>query len=124
MLQMDGFDTDSDGKIDSWGCDDDYGDKGVDDEDKPNCIPDTSFVPISTPNINIVDLQFFVAPIDDPYKAYEESGDIMQPHVTILMRGEVPQGRMQFLNGHTPFIDLQTTVTARVFSEVTLYDNQ
>ncbi len=116
MLEMVGQDIDVDGKVDTWVCDDDFG--------GDTCTPDDSFRPISTPNIDITDLKFFIAPIEDPYKAYEEDIDnYLQPHVSIIFSSRTPQRRAINLRGKAPNITLQTTISARVYEEVSLYNN-
>lgn len=116
ILRMEGRDTDVDGKVDSWICTDDFGGEG--------CTPEESFRPISTPNIDITDLQFFIAPVEDPYKSYNEDiENNLQPHVTIIFSSRTPERRMSNMRGEAPHITIQTTVSARVYEEVTLYNN-
>jgi len=116
LLRLDGRDTDTDGKIDTWVCDNDFGGE--------DCVPKDSFRPISTPNIDITDLKFFIAPVEDPYKAYSESIDnYLQPHVTIMFSSRTPARRTVNMRGNVPNITIQTTVSARVFEEVTLYND-
>lgn len=135
MLKMVAIDTDTDGKVDTWDCAEEYKpvDKRVDDPDtdvgRQVCGVDLNewddyFQPVTPPNIHITDLKFFVAPVEDPYKAYEEEDVVrMQPHVTIVMSAEVPYKQASYLPGEAPQITLQTTVAARVFDEVTLYND-
>lgn len=113
ILRMHGVDQDVDGKVDTWVCEDDFGGE--------TCVPDESFRPISTPNIDITDLKFFIAPVEDPYKSYaEEIDNYLQPHATIVFSSRTPKRRAINIYGNVPNITIQTTVSARVFEEVTL----
>jgi len=102
-------DTDSNGLYDSYVV------------DSENYQSDT-FIPISPPLLEIVDLRFFVAPLDDPRKAFRESGEDIQiqPHVTILMtvrpnkkvRNRLPGG------DNSMTMTLQTTISSRILKNV------
>lgn len=114
MMEMVGSDSDADGKVDTWECEGDYLDDGG------AC----RFIPISSPNVHVVDLKFKIAPVEDPYKAYREAGvEKMQPRVMIFLTTEVIPERAAYLPGLADRIELQTMVTARVYNEVTLYEN-
>ncbi len=89
MLKMDGYkhDQDSDGFIDAWVCASDYDCTGeeildpdtggiigshpdpndrIDDRDSDN------FIPITPSKLHIDELHFYLAPIEDPFKAFAE----------------------------------------------------
>lgn len=111
LLQMNGSDTTTstgkpgiDGVIDTWSNDPDFAD----------------FVSITPPNIEIIDLDFYIAPLEDPFKAFDEdTSDIqMQPHVTIVMTARIAQSETIGMTGIAPEITLQTTVTSRVLSGI------
>lgn len=61
--------------------------------DRSNLYTDTesniysNFVPISPLSVNVKNLQFFINPIEDPYKAYRETG-LTHPTVTIILELE------------------------------------
>jgi type II secretory pathway pseudopilin PulG len=78
------------------------------------------FQKIQPDSIKITDLKFFIAPLEDPRKAFSQFTDDIQqqPHVTILMTVEPSEDRLRGIRGNTPTVTLQTTVTARAQNEV------
>lgn len=99
-------DSDSDGLFDGYKAAEDFSD---------------GFVPI-TPlqSIEIVDLRFFIAPLDDPRKAVGEHGkDVqMQPHVTILLTVRPSAKLNRSLVDGDYEVTLQSTVSSRVLHPV------
>ena len=98
--------TDGDGQIDTFVSEGDYaGDK---------------FLSIQPDTINIKRLSFFVAPLDDPRKAFANfSNDVqIQPHVTIVISAEPSKKQQSALRGSIPQVTLQTTITGRAQNEV------
>lgn len=88
--------------------------------------PDTNykgFVPISPSRTTITSLQFYIAPLDDPRKAFAESTSQtqQQPHVTIILSVQPSHSVLQNYNGEVPTVTLQTTITSRVYNEVKSY---
>lgn len=85
------------------------------------------FVPISPTRTNVVSLEFFVSPLEDPRKAFAETevtatNDIpQQPHVTIVLTVVPSANSLSGFTGDTPKITIQTTVTSRVYNEVKSY---
>lgn len=77
------------------------------------------FVPIS-PSRSEVSVQFLIAPLEDPRKAFAETTpDIQQqPHVTILLTLKPSVIALQNYSGDIPSVTLQTTITSRVYNEV------
>ena len=106
----------ADGYFDSWV-------QNVDFPDYTDSItPDDSpFIPISPPNIEITDVQFFISPIDDPRKAFNESDESVQvhPNVTMVITAQVSAETLRIFPSDTPpNITLQTTVSSRVYDNV------
>lgn len=80
------------------------------------------FVPISPLRTEIVDLKFYVSPIEDPRKAFNESDPadaiLQQPHVTVVMNLKPSRTESKNFAGDPPVVTLQTTVSSRVYNEV------
>lgn len=124
----------SDGLIDTWHCDPDYPckvDEVTQSTSDPACEGYThlivndpldanhSFVDISPNALNIVDLQFIVAPEDDPWKAYNMNDVQIQPHVTIKLTAEANPFLVAALNdSRIPSITLTSTITTRNYDEI------
>lgn len=139
MLTLDGEDNNFNNISDNWVCNDDYncvssvlkndlGAVGSKATNRETIYDD--FVPISPLRSNIVDLKFFVAPLEDPRKGFSENENypglslpefMMQPHVTIVMTLRPADSEVSGIEGDIPEITLQTTVSSRVRSEVKSY---
>lgn len=114
----------NDGKIDTWVCAKDYKcngnpSNGTETAPKLNGNND-GWENYSPPTINITDLKFYIAPLKDPRKAFNESTESvqMQPHITIILTAELSDAKYKGVPGKKPSLTLQTTVSARVFNEV------
>lgn len=88
--------------------------------DGNSTIETSDFIPISPRTIDIVDLRFFIAPLDDPRKAFAETGkDVqIQPHVTILLKTRPGKRFMRQLPGQPFEISMQTTITSRTLTNI------
>ncbi len=106
MLKLEGSDSDTDGQIDTWTPEADFA--------------GYTFQKIQPDSIQITSLKFYVAPLEDPRKAFAEFSDEVQqqPHVTIKMTVEPSALRARGVRGEVPSITLQTTVGARAQGEV------
>lgn len=96
----------ADGYYDSWQNNTDFG---------------SGFIPISPTSMEITNLKFFISPIEDPQKAFNESDVEVQvhPNVTIILTVQVSdEAASTFLDGIRPSITLQTTVSSRVYDNV------
>jgi type II secretory pathway pseudopilin PulG len=134
-----GNDSDGDGITDAWMC---YfpctGPTGLlaASDLTNNDRTDGDFVPFSPDNINIESLQFFISPIEDPFKGYNEvtSGVFdsvqQQPRVTIVMKasyqlydgnGDPVTPNPDSYIGQPPSILFQTTVGTGVNNEIPAY---
>lgn len=91
-----------------------------------NYIQLDDFIPISPRSISITDLRFFISPLDDPRKAFSETGadSQIQPHVTIIMTVQPGETLTRQLPGNTAkmAISIQTTITSRTLSNVLFPD--
>lgn len=127
-------DRENDGLIDTWHCHPDYPckeDETTTSTSNPACEgythltvnnpadSDHSFVDISPNALNIVDLQFAVAPDDDPWKAYNINAVQIQPHVTIRLTAEANPVTVAVTNeSRIPSITLTSTITTRNYDEI------
>ncbi|MBU1018566.1 MAG: hypothetical protein ABII07_04325, partial [Patescibacteria group bacterium] len=131
MLEMVGYDDeDGDGVMDFWGCSEDYvcnqdDAHGYDVPEEDNDleagpIDDGEFEPVTPGNLNIVDLTFFVAPLEDPYRAFAEGEDVIQqyPHVVVVMTVAPSVGLTQGLLGEDWTLTIQGVASANVFGVV------
>ncbi len=139
MLKMNGMDEDMDGVKEVWTCDERFLCSGNPPEyNQPaktasgNAIADITtpknkaylyqnFAPISPYHLNITDLRFYVAPLEDPHKAYDEFPEQIHPYVTIVMTAELIDPRVSELPSSQRSITLQTTVSTSVYGEIESY---
>lgn len=126
LLRLAGKDNNNDGIDEDWSsCSSDFDCPSI---AKPleNTLtanisaPYVGFVPISPLRSDITSLEFIVAPLEDPRKAYAETTpDVQQqPHVTVLLTVKPSTTETQNYSGDIPSITLQSTVTSRVYNEV------
>lgn len=140
MLEMTGDDLDGDAITDYWGCDSSYDcdDRTVCHEDPvgggnldyevPNesvdlsdgAIDDGDFEPITPANLNIVELTFFIAPLEDPYRAFSEDSYAVQqhPHVIVTMTVAPSYDLTKGMLGTDWTLTLQGVASTVVFDEV------
>lgn len=126
MLEMIGTDTDNNGVADEFLCDKSKGYLCTDanssdlyDGDNPAT---QTFMPISSPNVQIKDLKFIITPLEDPRKAFNEGDYQMQPSIVIMMTlTPTAKAATQLRLPDIPEITVQTTITPRVYSEVKSY---
>lgn len=117
-------DTFNDGVIDTWVCDKDYLCSGSlsngTEMGEALLNNNDGWTDYSPPTIDITGLEFHIAPLEDPRKAYNENGEEiqMQPHITIIISAQTAKEKFKGIPGKTPVIKLQTTVSGRVFNEV------
>lgn len=114
----------NDGIIDKWVCAKDFTCSGnLSDGQKTGEIlanNDDGWTDYSSSSLDITDLKFYIAPLEDPRKAYNEnnSSTQMQPHTTIIISAKLNKEKAKGLPGKIPTVTLQTTVSGRVFNEV------
>lgn len=76
------------------------------------------FVTLTPSSIEIVDLKFFISPIENPQKAFRETKIQYQPHVTIILTAKASKEIGAGIRGPAPKITLQTTIASRIYNEV------
>ncbi|MCX6734444.1 MAG: type II secretion system protein [Candidatus Peregrinibacteria bacterium] len=81
----------------------------------------SQFIPITPSRANVKALSFTINPLDDPYKAYAETGMQTQPTVTISMTIDLASAYKSDYPGAFPAVTLQTTVTAGVIGKIDSY---
>lgn len=132
LLRLTGKDDDNDGIVEnwracgalnkfccSWGFDCPNALSSLESTLSATTLVEKGFVPISPTRSNVKSLSFYIAPMEDPRKAFSEPDDIQQqPHVTVIMTVEPSKSVLQGYAGNIPEITLQTTVTSRVDHEV------
>ena len=133
ILMMDGADLNSDSVNETWECADGF----ICDGDAPNftlpAVDDLinepedynqlyrNFMPFSSLDIDITDLRFYISPIEDPLKAYDEFTQQIQPHVTIVLTAEIVDPRGDFIHPEDRILTLQTTVSTQFYGEINSY---
>jgi len=147
MLRLDGEDEDNDGIVESWHddiageyrCAEDFNCPSppfsIDPANPSMHIEESlesltfpiydGFVPITPLRTNVTSLKFFIAPLEDPRKAFAETdpakGIQQQPHVTVLMTLQPAESELTDFAGELPTLTLQATVSSRVYNEVKSY---
>lgn len=86
--------------------------------DNPTNLEQSSFIDITPEALDIVDLKFFVSPVDDPYKAYASNEDQIQPNVTIKLIVRANPDIASEFKGNPPDIILESTVSARAYNPI------
>ncbi|MFA6528405.1 MAG: prepilin-type N-terminal cleavage/methylation domain-containing protein [Candidatus Gracilibacteria bacterium] len=139
MLEMDGVDVDGDAISDYWQCASDYvcGDTANHyvylketltgsgyvvpeyDADLQGSIDDDEFEPITPEGLDIIDLHFFITPLEDPYRAFAENDQavLQHPRVTIVMT-VAPSADLGQGLGSDWSLTLQGTASTAVFDVV------
>jgi len=139
MLEMTGTDVDNDGITDYWACADSYtcqdsvrhyNSDGSTYEDyavpeaqldlEVGDLDDGDFEPITPVGMNIVELSFYIAPFEDPYRAFSETDQSVQqhPHVIVYMTVAPSSDMTQGFLGEEWTLTLQGTASVGVFDSV------
>lgn len=110
-----GTDVNTDGLVDTWRCDTSVF--------TCDLAPKLSqFVSTHPGDLSIRDFTVLVSPGDDPYKAYLELDESIQPQVTIFLTVALNRdGNRNFL-GRSPEITLERTVSTGVYNEIVTYE--
>lgn len=128
MLELDGTDGDQDGIVEAWTCSAAYSC----DSDPSTPITTADFLPITPTAITVDDVQFYVSPLEDPFKAFNETAgalfDTVQVHpsVTLVLTahyqpydaGGNPVG-VQI--GDNPTVTVQASAVTGVYEVVPAY---
>ena len=88
--------------------------------------PWRGLVPITPLRTHISSLKFYLAPLEDPRKAFAESDPahaiLQQPHVTIVMTVQPAASELgKFIGEDPPTLTLQSTVSSRTYREIKSY---
>lgn len=111
-IKLIGTDTDYNGIVDKWLCHPDY-----------DCIvPFDEFMPISPSRLNVSDFFVYIAPFEDPYRAFAEENSQIQPQVTLVLTVTLSEEYGSRILGEVPSLTLQRTISTGVYSEVTSYE--
>jgi hypothetical protein len=136
IVWLNGNDTDANNIVDTWQIGPQFiGDGGalitdaslIGDLSTPNPVDSVyeNFIPMSPLRTNIVNLKFYVSPLEDPYKAFAETlpvtGTLVQPHVTMVITVEPSATEMRNYLGPPPQKTLQTTIYSTVKDDVQSY---
>jgi prepilin-type N-terminal cleavage/methylation domain-containing protein len=84
-------------------------------------VDETQFVPISPLRANVIDLQFIIQPLEDPYKAFAEPEFRAHPTVTIILTVGLSDAAEEDYPGEFDPITVQTTVAAGVLGRIETY---
>lgn len=79
------------------------------------------FAPISSTRTNIIDLKFYIAPVNDPHKAYAMPEYVYQPKVTIILTIKPSARYFGTAAKKVNPIIIRTTATPRLLGEVKSY---
>lgn len=130
MVALSGSDTNGNDISDTWACADGYDCPGGLDKDDLTKAKSSQqdvykyFVPLTPTRSNVVDLKFYISPLEDPRKAFAETKANgietiqVQPHVTVVLTVKPSAAQLVGYPGTPPEVTLQTTVSSRVFDEV------
>jgi prepilin-type N-terminal cleavage/methylation domain-containing protein len=120
-------DTNNDGIVDLWGCSTHY--SGLCTGTYTNANGDIASVPTDvndfvalTPDaLTIEDFKILVNPSEDPYRAFAEGDEQVQPQVTIILKVSLSSDYSSGLLGEVPSILIQRTISTGVYSKVPSY---
>lgn len=111
--------------IDTWVCDEGFTCNVL---NGVQVIKDSSFINITPNNLDVTDLAFIIAPLEDPRKGYNINSIQLQsnvtvniqiqPNVTVKLTLRASKKIATPIKGNTPDITLESTVSSRVYNEV------
>ncbi len=130
VIKLSGTDSDSDGLVDTWVCGSDFDCSSNPDGDIPDPDDltdsddpqDAYFMPIVPSALNIESFIIYIAPFEDPYRAFAEEEVQIQPQVTIVLKATLSDDYSNLLLGDVPEIIIQRTISTGVYSEVPSYE--
>lgn len=144
-MELIGSDTDEDGLIDTWACAPEYTCTGAataigtlpDPADlTDNVMDDINFKRLTPLNFSIDQLTFLISPLEDPFKGFNEAGNVFesvqqQPKVTIVLQAHyqlfdgngdpIPLTAVNQYIGEAASIQLQTTFSSEVYHVLPAY---
>lgn len=132
FLRMVGSDTDNDGVNDSWICAPEF---TCVTSLGPNSVPDVSdltipksladiflnFMPMVPPNLEVTDFRFYITPIEDPHKAYNEFPQKIQPKVKIMGITTLTDPGFQRVPESQRSFTFGTTISTTFYGEIESY---
>ncbi|MFA5820655.1 MAG: type II secretion system protein [Candidatus Gracilibacteria bacterium] len=80
------------------------------------------FVPITAFRSNVLSVQFYINPLDDPFKAYAESNMKDQSYVTIVLTMQPSKtDQDNYPGGNFPTVTIRRTVSTNIYQDVESY---
>jgi len=121
-----GTDTDSDGVVDEWVCASDYPCAG-DTPDEADLTDgdgaaDAELMPITPSAVDVEEFYIYIAPTEDPYRAFAEEEAQVQPQATIVLTVSLSDDYSGGILGEPMSITIQRTVSTGVYSEISSYE--
>lgn len=127
-VQLTGEDSDGDGIVDNWQCAGTYtctytapdGDAVPDPDDIEVTLESTQrdFMPITPSTIDIQNFYVYIAPVEDPYRAFAEENAQIQPQVTIVFTAALSDSYAAGLLGEVPSITIERTVSTGIYEKI------
>lgn len=137
ILRLHGYDTDNDDVRETWICEKNFecngsvSDGTLTTGKKPTTIDD-GWLAITPATLSITTFDFIISPTKDPYKAFRNDNAQLQPHILLYFSAQPSDTILQKIGVKTPVtagqnppppqISLQTTITARVVNDLTVFD--
>lgn len=84
-------------------------------------VNSAQFVPISPLRADVIDLQFIIKPLEDPYKGFAEPDFRTHPTVTIILTVGLSEDAEEDYPGEFAPITVQTTIAAGVVGRIETY---
>lgn len=122
-MGLTGTDTTNDGIVDLWGCSTHYFSLCTSTNAAGDPIPtdENDFVALTPDALNIEEFKIIVNPSEDPYRAFAEGDEQIQPQVTIILKVSLSSDYSSGLMGEVPSILIQRTISTGVYSKVPSY---
>jgi len=84
-------------------------------------VSGSHFIPITPLRTSITELKFIISPVEDPYKAFSEPEQRVQPTVTIIMTLDLAEEVKADFPGEFIPLTVQTTVSSGVLDVIETY---
>ncbi len=116
-------DTTNDGVVDLWACSAHYSSLCTDTNAAGDPIPTDAddFVALTPDILSIEAFQIVISPSEDPYRAFAEIDEQVQPQVTIILTVTLSSDYSEGLLGDVPSITIQRTVSTGVYAAIPSY---
>lgn len=130
MLELDGTDSDQDGIADAWSCASLYDCSAT--TFTPPITP-LNFVSITPSNVFVDDVDFYVSPLEDPFKGFNETSGALfdtvqvQPSVTIVLTAHYQpydsyENQVGAKIGDLPTVTIQSSAVTGVYEVIPAYE--